>query len=108
MTFLYRFGSGSSSQSIWLDNVDCSSFDSNLVDDCSHNTIGVNDCSHSDDIMINCGSSFIDATGSFVCKQSWVWVYYSLFIRSYVYVAWLIVHTISMTQEVVNNVMMCA
>ena len=38
---------------IWLDEVDCSGFESQLVD-CSSNSIGVNDCGHHQDAGVRC------------------------------------------------------
>ena len=46
------FGSGASSQRIWLDNVACSGSESRLID-CSLDS-NTADCSHSDDVGIVC------------------------------------------------------
>ena len=53
-THHFSFGSGSSSQEIWLDDLNCDAFDSRIID-CSHSGIGVDNCLHAEDIMINCG-----------------------------------------------------
>ena len=50
-----RFGSGVSSQRIWLDNVACSGSESRLID-CSHAGIGNEDCVHSEDVGIVCSN----------------------------------------------------
>ena len=50
-----RFGSGVSSQRIWLDNVGCSGSESRLID-CSHAGIGNEDCVHSEDVGIVCSN----------------------------------------------------
>ena len=46
------FGSGASSQRIWLDNVACRGSESRLID-CSHDSHTA-DCSHSEDVGIVC------------------------------------------------------
>ncbi len=48
-----RFGSGVSSQSIWLDDVSCNGSESQLID-CSHAGIGFHNCTHSEDVRIVC------------------------------------------------------
>ena len=48
------FGSGASSQSIWLADVACSGSESWLID-CSHNS-NTSDCSHSEDVGIVCSN----------------------------------------------------
>ena len=48
-----RFGSGESSQPIWLDDVECSGSDSRLID-CSHAGIGNENCNHGEDVGIIC------------------------------------------------------
>ena len=48
-----RFGFGSFSQSIWLDDVGCSGSESRLID-CSHRGIGSHNCFHSEDVGIVC------------------------------------------------------
>ena len=48
-----RFGSGASSQSIWLDDVACNGPESLLID-CSHAGIGNDNCGHDEDIGIIC------------------------------------------------------
>ena len=45
------FGVGSGQ--IWLDNVACTSSDTELIA-CSSNAIGVHDCTHSDDASVRC------------------------------------------------------
>ena len=48
------FGSGASSQRIWLDDVACHGSESRLID-CSHDGIGnTADCSHFEDFRIVC------------------------------------------------------
>ena len=54
-----RFGSGSSSQRIWLDDVACSGSESRLID-CSHAGIGNENCAHSEDVGIVCGESELE------------------------------------------------
>lgn len=53
---------------IWLDEVDCSGFESQLVD-CSSNSIGVNDCGHHQDAGVRCTHQ--DMGGIMLC----VWLY---------------------------------
>ena len=48
-----RFGSGASSQTIWLDDVACSGSESRLID-CNHAGIGNENCQHSEDVGIVC------------------------------------------------------
>ena len=48
------FGSGESSQSIWLADVACSGSESRLID-CSHNS-NTSDCRHSEDVGIVCSN----------------------------------------------------
>ena len=48
-----QFGFGSSSQTIWLDDVGCSGSESRLID-CNHRGIGVENCGHSEDVGIEC------------------------------------------------------
>ena len=48
-----RFGSGASSQTIWLDDVACNGSESRLID-CSHAGIGNENCFHSEDVGIVC------------------------------------------------------
>ena len=48
-----QFGSGSSSQSIWLDDVGCSGSESRLID-CNHAGIGNDNCFHFEDVGIVC------------------------------------------------------
>ena len=45
--------SGSSSQRIWLDHVECSGSESKLIN-CNHRGYGVHSCSHSEDVGIRC------------------------------------------------------
>ena len=47
------FGSGASSQPIWLDDVACSGSESRLID-CSHAGVGNENCVHSEDVGIIC------------------------------------------------------
>ena len=47
------FGSGTSSQLIWLDDVACSGSESQLID-CSHSGIGSHNCFHAEDVGIVC------------------------------------------------------
>ena len=49
----YIFGSGASSQSIWLADVACNGSESRLID-CSHAGIGNENCDHSEDVGIIC------------------------------------------------------
>ena len=48
-----RFGSGASSQHIWLDDVACNGSESQLID-CSHAGIGNEDCDHWNDVGTVC------------------------------------------------------
>ena len=50
-----RFGSGTSSQRIWLDDVACSGSESRLID-CSHAGIGRENCHHGEDVGIVCSN----------------------------------------------------
>ena len=45
--------SGSSSQTIWLDDVTCTGSESQLIN-CNHRGLGVENCGHSEDIGIRC------------------------------------------------------
>ena len=47
------FGSGASSQRIWLDDVACSGSELRLID-CGHNGVGNESCNHSEDVGIIC------------------------------------------------------
>ena len=58
-----RFGSGASSQSIWLDNVACNGSESLLID-CSHAGIGNENCGHDEDVGIICIRGEL---GGFLC-----------------------------------------
>ena len=58
ITRCFSFGSGSSSQPIWLDSVDCNILDTRIID-CYYEAISVQYCGHREDIMINCGTSFV-------------------------------------------------
>ena len=49
------FGSGASSQRIWLDDVTCSWSESRLID-CSHAGIGIENCNHGEDVGIVCSN----------------------------------------------------
>ena len=46
-----HFGAGSGS--IFLDNVQCTGYETTLLD-CFHNSIGTNDCSHYEDAGVAC------------------------------------------------------
>ena len=48
-----RFGAGTSSQHIWLYDVECNGSESRLID-CSHASIGFDNCDHSEDVGITC------------------------------------------------------
>ena len=48
-----RFGSGASSQMIWLNDVHCSGSESRLID-CSHAGFGIENCHHNEDVGIIC------------------------------------------------------
>ena len=48
-----QFGSGASSQSIWLNGVSCTGSESQLID-CRHAGIGFHNCDHSEDVGIIC------------------------------------------------------
>ncbi len=50
------FPPANSSVKTWLDDVDCSGFDTTLLS-CSHNDIGDEDCSHIEDQAIVCSTS---------------------------------------------------
>ena len=45
--------SGSSSQPIWVNNVECAGNETNLID-CSGTFNGTNNCTHTEDIGISC------------------------------------------------------
>ena len=53
--------SGSSSQTIWLDDVECTGSETRLIN-CVHHGLGVENCAHSEDIGVQCtrltGSEF--------------------------------------------------
>ncbi|WAQ96295.1 DMBT1-like protein, partial [Mya arenaria] len=51
-----RFGSGSSSMKILLDDVNCRGSETNIID-CQHSAVGVNNCGHSEDIGVSCLST---------------------------------------------------
>ena len=58
------FGSGASSQRIWLDDVACHGSESRLID-CSHDGIGnTADCSHIEDVRIVCNIGKLGWDGS--------------------------------------------
>ena len=57
------FGSGASSQRIWLDNVACSGSESRLID-CSHAGIGIENCNHREDVGIVCSHGKLNWDGS--------------------------------------------
>ena len=46
-----HFGQGTGE--IWLDNVFCAGYESELLD-CSHSGIGVHNCGHSEDASVRC------------------------------------------------------
>ena len=48
-----RFGSGASSQSIWLGEVACNGSELRLID-CSHAGVGLENCGHREDVGIIC------------------------------------------------------
>ena len=48
-----QFGSGASSQTIWLDNVACNGSESRLID-CSHAGVRNGNCVHTEDVGIVC------------------------------------------------------
>ena len=52
----FFFGSGASSQSIWLDDVACSGSESRLIG-CGHAGIGHKNCRHSEDVGIVCSNT---------------------------------------------------
>ena len=54
--------SGSSSQTIWLDNVECTGSETRLIN-CIHLGLGVGNCGHSEDIGVQC----TQLTGSEFC-----------------------------------------
>ena len=56
-----RFGAGSASQSIWLDNVGCLGTELYLSN-CPNRGWGVHDCSHSEDVGVFCQGKFKHAT----------------------------------------------
>ena len=55
-----QFGSGTSSQTIWLDNVVCSGSESRLID-CPHADLGNDICVHSEDVGIVCTNEIGEA-----------------------------------------------
>ena len=59
------FGSGASSQRIWLDNVACSGSESRLVD-CSHAGVGRENCGHFEDVGIVCSNGKLNGNSSCV------------------------------------------
>lgn len=54
--FCAEFGSGT--ESIWLDNVQCSGSESRLID-CPANPVGLHNCRHSEDAGVRCQDSGI-------------------------------------------------
>ena len=63
------FGSGASSQSIWLDDVACSGSESRLID-CSHAGIGNENCGHIEDVGIVCSNGKLNWEGSRICEYT--------------------------------------
>ena len=65
------FGSGSSSQRIWLDDVACSGSESRLID-CGHAGIGNENCFHSEDVGIVCSNinGKLNWDGSRICNYT--------------------------------------
>ena len=59
------FGSGASSQRIWLDDVACSGSESRLID-CGHAGIGNENCNHGEDVGIVCSNGKLKLDGSCV------------------------------------------
>ena len=59
-----RFGSGASTQNIWLDDVACRGSESRLID-CSYDG-NTADCSHSEDVGIVCTNGELGWDGSFI------------------------------------------
>ena len=57
------FGSGASSQRIWLDDVACSGSESRLIY-CGHAGIGNEDCGHREDVGIVCSNGELNWDGS--------------------------------------------
>ena len=69
--------SGSSSQTIWLDDVTCTGIESQLIS-CSHRGLGVEDCRHSEDIGIRCtrlvtseSPMWLCVHTNYVCAGAW-------------------------------------
>ena len=67
----FIFGSGASSQSVWLDDVACNGSESRLID-CSHAGIGFHNCSQSNDVEIVC------TNGELGCDDSCIDVFDSV------------------------------
>ena len=67
------FGSGSSGQRIWLDNVQCTGTELYLRN-CQSDGWGVHHCAHWDDIGVICEGECV-CVGGGVCGGVWVCVY---------------------------------
>ncbi len=51
-THAHSFAQGS--DPIWIDNIGCSSEQSETIAECASGTFGVHDCSHSEDVALVC------------------------------------------------------
>ena len=75
------FGSGASSQHIWLDDVSCKGSESRLID-CSHAGIGFHNCDHREDVGIICTG---ELTG-FLHYVKRVYIYTHTYIYNHIYI----------------------
>ena len=64
------FSTGNSSQSIWLDNVNCASSSYNCIAKCaSCPSAEYHNCGHNEDVTIECGMSLHEHTGAHKRKE---------------------------------------
>ena len=50
---IYTAGNGDDSDTIWLDDLNCSGSETKLID-CSHNGWGTHNCGHGEDVGVRC------------------------------------------------------